>query len=251
MGERYCIMGGGGLRAARHPAPGAILPGMDGESTPRRAPRQARGRARVERILAAAAELFGTVGYEATTTNAIAERARTSIGSVYQFFPNKQAILQALANRYLADLRPLIDVILADAGACDPLPDVVDRLIDTLAAFHATRPAFVHVFHRSLGSAELAASAEDLNAAIVERLRGVLMARDPGLAEGRADLVAAVSVEVVKAMLALAASAPGDGAFQARLMAETKRLLVRYLQPDGTGELHGAGVPIAGATGLG
>ncbi len=234
------------------PAPaagGAILPDMDDGVAPRRAPRQARGRARVERILAAAAELFGTVGYEATTTNAIAERARTSIGSIYQFFPNKQAILQALADRYLADLRPLIDVILADDAATDPLPEVVDRLIDALAAFHATRPAFVHVFHRSLGSAELAASAEDLNVAIVDRLRGVLMARDPGLAAPHADLVAAVSVEVVKAMLALAASAPGNAVFQKHVMVETKRLLVRYLQP-GTGD-GPAAVPIAGGPAMG
>lgn len=204
---------------------------LDDGTAPRRSPRQARGRARVERILAAAAELFATQGYESTTTNAIAERAGTSIGSIYQFFPNKQAVLQALADRYLADLRTLIDVILDDSAEAGPLAAVVDRLIDALAAFHVGRPAFVHVFHRTLGSPELTATADALNAAIVDRLRAVLMARNPALPAEHAALVATVSIEVVKAMLALGVAQSTDALFQARVMAETKRLLVVYLSP--------------------
>ena len=74
----------------------------------RREPRQARARQRVNIILDAAAAEFAAVGYEAATTNAIARRAGTSIGSLYQFFPNKEAVLEALSS-------PLLDVDISDA----------------------------------------------------------------------------------------------------------------------------------------
>ena len=70
---------------------------MAGKKVLRREPRQERGRRRIEGILEAAARVFAEVGYEAATTNAIAREARTSIGSLYQFFPNKGAVLEALA----------------------------------------------------------------------------------------------------------------------------------------------------------
>ena len=62
--------------------------------------RQARGEARIDQILIAAAECFGEHGYEATTTNRIAARAGISPGSLYQFFKNKEDIAHALATRY-------------------------------------------------------------------------------------------------------------------------------------------------------
>ena len=67
---------------------------------PRRQPVQARSRERVEKILDAAVQLLIEDGYDAVKTNAIARRAEVSIGSVYQFFPNRFAIFNALAERY-------------------------------------------------------------------------------------------------------------------------------------------------------
>lgn len=71
----------------------------------RRKPRQARSQERVNRILAVAETLFTTEGYEKTTTNAIAAQAKVSIGSLYQFFPDKAAILQSIATQYTGRLR--------------------------------------------------------------------------------------------------------------------------------------------------
>ncbi|WP_328438245.1 TetR/AcrR family transcriptional regulator [Streptomyces sp. NBC_00444] len=68
---------------------------------PRRKPRQVRAELTRERILTAAAHVFGEFGYAAGTTNRIAERARISIGSLYQYFPNKDAILAELMVRHL------------------------------------------------------------------------------------------------------------------------------------------------------
>ncbi|GAB7036820.1 MULTISPECIES: TetR/AcrR family transcriptional regulator [Catenuloplanes] len=68
---------------------------------PRREPRQVRAELTRERILTAAAHVFTEYGYAAGTTNRIAERARISIGSLYQYFPNKDAILAQLLVRHI------------------------------------------------------------------------------------------------------------------------------------------------------
>ncbi|MER7268891.1 TetR/AcrR family transcriptional regulator [Micromonospora carbonacea] len=68
---------------------------------PRRTPRQVRAELTRKRILAAAAHIFAEHGYAAGTTNRIAEHARVSIGSLYQYFPNKDAILAALLVQHI------------------------------------------------------------------------------------------------------------------------------------------------------
>ncbi|MFD8338281.1 TetR/AcrR family transcriptional regulator [Streptomyces solisilvae] len=73
----------------------------DRRLTPRRRPRQVRAERTRERILAAAADVFTEHGYAAGTTNRIAEHARISIGSLYQYFPNKDAILVELLVRHI------------------------------------------------------------------------------------------------------------------------------------------------------
>ncbi|GGX92134.1 TetR/AcrR family transcriptional regulator [Streptomyces minutiscleroticus] len=77
------------------------MPSADRRLQPRRKPRQVRAELTRERILTAAAHVFTEYGYAAGTTNRIAERARISIGSLYQYFPNKDAILAELMVRHI------------------------------------------------------------------------------------------------------------------------------------------------------
>ena len=77
------------------------MPPDDHRLQPRRKPQQVRAELTRERILAAAAHIFATHGYAAGTTNRIAEQARISIGSLYQYFPNKDSILAALLVRHI------------------------------------------------------------------------------------------------------------------------------------------------------
>jgi AcrR family transcriptional regulator len=74
-------------------------PGMSTVENARRTPRQRRSRATVELVLEAAAQLLEKVGEGGFNTNAVAERAGVSIGTLYRYFPDKQAILRALARR--------------------------------------------------------------------------------------------------------------------------------------------------------
>ena len=98
------------------------MPPDDRRLQPRRKPRQVRAELTRERILAAAAHVFAEHGYAAGTTNRIAERARISIGSLYQYFPNKDAILAALLVRHI------------DRGSWTPA-DQLDVSAGTLEAF--------------------------------------------------------------------------------------------------------------------
>ncbi|MCH6163285.1 TetR/AcrR family transcriptional regulator [Streptomyces marispadix] len=77
------------------------MPSADRRVQPRRKPRQVRAELTYERILTAAAHVFAEHGYAAGTTNRIAERARISVGSLYQYFPNKDAILAELLVRHI------------------------------------------------------------------------------------------------------------------------------------------------------
>lgn len=77
------------------------VPSADRHLEPRRKPRQVRAELTRDRILTAAAHIFAEHGYAAGTTNRIAERARVSIGSLYQYFPNKDAILGELLVRHV------------------------------------------------------------------------------------------------------------------------------------------------------
>src|SRR5256885_506735 len=107
----------------------------------RRVPVQGRSVARVQRMLDACAELVDEIGYEALTTTLLAERAGVAIGSVYQFFPDKRAIVQALALRnleaYLAKLSAR-----SEAVEFQHWWDVVDAAIDEYIAMHRTMPGF-------------------------------------------------------------------------------------------------------------
>ncbi|MFF3831628.1 TetR/AcrR family transcriptional regulator [Streptomyces sp. NPDC048511] len=77
------------------------MPSADRRLQPRRKPRQVRAELTRERILASAAHVFAEYGYAAGTTNRIAEHARISIGSLYQYFPNKDAVLAELVVRHI------------------------------------------------------------------------------------------------------------------------------------------------------
>ncbi|MGP4029247.1 TetR/AcrR family transcriptional regulator [Actinomadura sp. 3N407] len=109
---------------------------------PRKRPRQQRSQFTVEAILEAAAQLFQRYGYAATTTNKIAERAGVSIGSLYQYFPNKDAVLYLLGERHVQDMEKTLTAVLADLRITEPpLEPTVRTLVTALTDIHRTEPA--------------------------------------------------------------------------------------------------------------
>ncbi|MBY0277020.1 TetR/AcrR family transcriptional regulator [Candidatus Binatia bacterium] len=113
---------------------------------PRRKPRQARSQATVEVILAAAARVFARAGYAATTTNHVAAKAGVSIGSLYEYFPSKDAILVALTERHVDEAERELGRVLAALGAArPPLDEAITRLVRTMVELHARDPGLHRV----------------------------------------------------------------------------------------------------------
>lgn len=129
----------------------------------RHIPQQSRSQDLVDRLLDSAAALFAEVGYEATTTNAIAEKAGVSIGSLYRYFPDRKAVLSALAERHLSQTRELHDRVFTQDLVNLPLPVLLDRLIDPFLELHLECPAYAHLLLGSDASADIASATCELD----------------------------------------------------------------------------------------
>jgi AcrR family transcriptional regulator len=99
-------------------------------SAPRRLPAQQRSRERLERILGAASELIAHKGSDTVKMNEIAELAQISIGSLYQYFPDKRAIVRTLAERYAATNQACVRDALAPVTDLDSLLKAFAQLVD-------------------------------------------------------------------------------------------------------------------------
>lgn len=205
----------------------------------RHRPQQARSQERVDLILDTAAEFIAEVGYEAVTTNAIAERAGISIGSLYRYFPDKDAILRSLSVRHLEQLRAIYDQVFMEDIVYLPLEVVLDRIVDPFVELHVACPAFKQILLGSDVSADIAAASEEMDEEIVERMAGFLQRVAPDLNEQRAHLVAMVCKAEVKALLSLITCDCSED-FRAQITAEMKRMLLNYLAPIFGGECDDA-----------
>jgi AcrR family transcriptional regulator len=108
----------------------------------RKEPRQARSRATTEAILEATARILGRRGWDGLTTNEVAEVAGVSIGSLYQYFPNKLALVEAVRRRHFEDIL----VVLRNAtGTTQPRARRIEAFVDAMIAVHSHDPAVHHV----------------------------------------------------------------------------------------------------------
>jgi AcrR family transcriptional regulator len=195
----------------------------------RRKPRQARSQERVNRILDVAEALLITEGYNATTTNAIAARAQVPIGSLYQFFPDKAAILQALAIRYGELLHQQLTTFNSVDLANLPLSACVEQLIDTTDRFFCEHPGYHAIFMEAQKTMpELAEIEDTADAQLIQDLKTSLAQRNARLDPADYEVIAFVLVKVIGTLLWLSLSQ--EKPFQQRLVAETKRFTLNYLQ---------------------
>ncbi|MBF6101054.1 TetR/AcrR family transcriptional regulator [Nocardia cyriacigeorgica] len=114
----------------------------------RKVPRQRRSRETVDTLLEAAAQMFTREGL-AATTNRIAERAGLSVGTLYQYFPNKHALLRALAERHLVQARTRLDVVFVELRDTRPgFEETLRAILNAVAELHRDRPALHALLHR-------------------------------------------------------------------------------------------------------
>lgn len=193
----------------------------------RRIPVQGRSVARVQRMLDSCAELVDEIGYEGLTTTLIAERAGVAIGSFYQFFPDKRAVVQALTQRNMeAYLGRLADRFAG--GAFAYWWDCVDAAIDEYIAMHRRLAGFRALHFGDVVDLHLLDTDRDNNTVIADRLARMLVERLDVPDTPRMRFALRVAVEVADALTTLAFRRQPDG--DGRMLGEAKTLIREYLQ---------------------
>lgn len=118
-------------------------------TTPRKLPQQDRSRVTVEAILEATTHILTQEGYDKANTNRIAERAGISIGSLYQYFPNKESLMAALMEQHSNEIAQLVESKLKDLSE-EPLEIAIPVLVKAVLAAHAINPRLHQVLNEEI-----------------------------------------------------------------------------------------------------
>ncbi len=119
------------------------------DSTPRKQPKQERSQATVKAILTATAHILVESGLDAFTTNRVAELAGVSIGSLYQYFPNKNALLFALAQNHAEQMLQLAQEHLTNVEDLT-IAEVIRQILRAAVASHSNNPRLHQVLHEQM-----------------------------------------------------------------------------------------------------
>lgn len=182
----------------------------------------------VEVILDAAARILVKDGYEAFTTNRVAEKAGVSVGSLYQYFPNKESLLGELMRRHMVELERGFEAVLADATG-RPLAEIVRALIEASVSAHLIDPELHRVLSEEVPHLGAMDWRDDFTKRCADRVHAVLEQRRGEIAIGNLDLaVYLVTRTTETAVHDAVASRPNDLRSGA-LADELTRMIVSYL----------------------
>jgi len=196
-----------------------------------RVPRQERGRRRIDEILDAAAALIGEVGAEAVTVQALAARAGASKGSMYHFFPDRESVFLALAERHIGALRASLGSAREERAAtvaAGTVDDAVEAFVGPVHAYVDQHPDLRRMMGEPASLQRLAAQRIALQALVDAHAEWIVRLRNPRLEGARVLLVAAAMAAVLSAMGGdrVTTRAPTPDAARR----ETRRILRAYLQ---------------------
>jgi len=197
---------------------------------PRKTPKQRRAHDTRERILAAGARVFSRHGYAAGTTNRIAADAGLSVGSLYQYFPNKDAILVELVRRHVAEGTAAIADRLADpAGLPDALADRIGLFVDATLANHVTDPRLHQVlFEEAPRPRELLDELHRLEESVIASAEAILCA-DPTVHVADPAMAARLVVNAVESLVHRYVTSRPDDLDPTSFRDELVTMLIRYL----------------------
>ncbi|MGW6744018.1 TetR family transcriptional regulator [Streptomyces sp. NPDC055025] len=204
-------------------------PKSDATETGKPRRRQARGERRIAQLLEAAAHVFCTTGYAAASTNSIAREAGVSPGTLYQFFPNKEAIAVELGDQLLTRWRATYGQAFLPAHLELPLDQLLDAVLDPLIQFNYENPAFAVLMHGSDIPGHVTREHEALHSTMLARVEGILGGYLPEAPEAEITRVAETTFTIFKGGLDLILAAEPDQ--REAYIAEIKTVLFRYLHP--------------------
>jgi AcrR family transcriptional regulator len=192
-------------------------------SSIRVAPQQQRSTRRLAAFLDAAAELFAEVGFEAATMQAIADRSGSSIGALYNYFPDKQSVAATLLTTYSEKLRASLKSLTAESKKLS-VDQFAGSFIDRIAGFAQERPAWLNLHAASVPYRRDPAARRALRSTIANAFRS----KNPSLSSERALLAANVALQIVKGMKTLYSES--DAKARPLIEAEFRKVLTSYLR---------------------
>ncbi len=209
---------------------------MEGDWKPRRKPTQERARATWDAIVEACAQVLRDDGPSALSTNRIAKVAGVSIGSLYQYFPNKEAVLIALADREVGTLRDNLEGLLRLAGDL-PAEVLVEHVIRGMFAMREQQALLMRVAQAEKELPDLASRRVAVAESLREVVRRLLTRRKGEVRDMDADVVSFVIVHAIQGNLQAI-----DGGLEPwflskdELVDEIVELVVRYVRAEPVGE---------------
>jgi AcrR family transcriptional regulator len=192
------------------------------EPAQRRTPVQQRGERRVDAILDAAAAVIAEVGYEELTLRAVVKRSGSAIGSIYHFFPDKDALVDALLERIVRGVRELFPTVLSPDLERGSVASFVHAMVDPIARFAIQHPEVPAL------TGPLFARAGSVDAEITARLDAIFHARVPSMPPAERGRVVRMTLGIVRAGIQLIAAAGPAG--RAATQAELEAALAAYLR---------------------
>jgi AcrR family transcriptional regulator len=144
---------------------------------PRKSPSQERSRLTVNRILDAATRIFHEQGYAGATTNDIADEAGVSVGSLYQYFPNKDALLVALTQRHIETTTTGLSELLSKLSAELGFDVILRTVVNFLVAQHDFDELHLLVMHEAPRTHQINIELDRAKSQLVELTDQLLIAR--------------------------------------------------------------------------
>ena len=196
--------------------------------SPRKKPVQARAQATVEAILDAATHVLVSEGYEGATTNRIAARAGVSIGSLYQYFPTKEAIVAALIEQHEATmLQQLAEMAIALQD--EPIEEAVRTYVKAMLAAHALEPKLHAVLTGHMSRLLDLETLRAMQSRVEQLVRAYLEKHRAKLRPKNLDLATFVLTTAVEAVTHVAVIDRAEMLRQPALADEISELILRFL----------------------
>lgn len=200
-------------------------------TSPRRRPRQARAQATVEAIVKATAQVLVAEGYDRASTNRIAQAAGVSIGSLYQYFPSKEALVAALVEEHLGKMATVLSRALEDVTPAG-LPHNARVMVEGLIKAYRVDPRLHHILCQEVPKVGELRKVYEFEEKLAEISRSYL--RSLGHSIRNTDISRAIFllVNAVPGVIRAAVQADPDGADDMRLADELTDLILRYLMVE-------------------
>ncbi|WP_437295569.1 TetR/AcrR family transcriptional regulator [Sorangium sp. So ce426] len=200
---------------------------------PRKEPRQARSRFLVETIVEAAARVFDAHGYDGANTNQVAKVAGVSVGSVYQYFPNKDALVTALHERHVRHMLRLVEQVDAAADGVS-LRGATEALVERSLELHRSEPRLQRLLHADLPTLEQQRTLSAASRAVFDRTRRLLSRHGSEIVQPDLNLATYVVLRMFEELVHAAALDPPAGVEDGALRRAITDALMGYLTAGAT-----------------